>query len=187
VNPKELRRDPRLQLDRQRDLELGLVERRVTERLRAEWVEPCGEMAVRSNRVDERHRRCYSGEELRIGGAGRDGVPKRARLRDNGHGLAGNVFGLQLDRLWRTARCLDERDRGLQAVSLIRGATTHEARQARKGRQHILVRALEEFAPGGIDSLGVIEVLLEELPDVAGVETGRLERMRHVPGCSRAA
>ena len=32
------------------------------------------------------------------------------------------------------------------------------------------VGALEELSPRGIDGLGVVEVLLEQLPDVSGVE-----------------
>jgi hypothetical protein len=37
-------------------------------------------------------------------------------------------------------------------------------------RDDARVGALEELAPGGIDRLRVLEVLLEELPDVPGVQ-----------------
>jgi hypothetical protein len=77
------------------------------------------------------------------------------------------------------------RGRERSAVPIVAGAAADEARQARKGCEHTLVRVLEELPPGWIDGVGVVEVLLEELTDVPGVEAGRLERRGHVRVCSR--
>ncbi len=62
-------RDARLQLGRERRVELSLVERRVAHRLRAEGIEVRIEMTVHAIRLDERHGRRDAGQELRIGRA----------------------------------------------------------------------------------------------------------------------
>ena len=67
VHAKDGRRDARLQLGRELRLEPQRLERRVADRLGAERVEPCGEVAVRAVRLHERHRRGDAAEELGVG------------------------------------------------------------------------------------------------------------------------
>src|SRR5205823_2827848 len=56
VETKERRRDARLELRRQLRDETLRIERRVADGLRAERIEPRGEVAVHAVRLDERHR-----------------------------------------------------------------------------------------------------------------------------------
>jgi hypothetical protein len=74
VEAQQARRDPRLELGRQRGDEPGLVERGVAHRLRAERIESRSEVAVHAIRLDERHRR----RRRRRGGSGRQ-APRPAR------------------------------------------------------------------------------------------------------------
>ncbi len=66
VEAQHAGRDPRLELGRQRGDEPRLVEGRVTQRLRAERVEPRGEVPVHAVRLDECHRGGDGAEEARV-------------------------------------------------------------------------------------------------------------------------
>ena len=65
------RRDPRLELRRERRLEALWLERGVADRLRAEGVELRGEVAVHAVRLDERHGCGDAAEEHVVRGLGR--------------------------------------------------------------------------------------------------------------------
>ncbi len=65
------------------------------------------------------------------------------------------------------------RDGCRRAVSAVGCAHIDEPREPGQRREDRVVRALEELAPRGIDGLGVLEVLLEERADVAGVQVSR--------------
>ena len=64
--PEQAGRDPRLQLRRQRRLEPRFVERGVAHGLRPEWVEVGVQVPVHPVRLDERHGRGNSGDQLRV-------------------------------------------------------------------------------------------------------------------------
>ena len=67
VEPQDVRGDARLELRGERRHEPRLVERGVAHRLRAERVEPRGQVAVHPVRLDEGHRRRDGAEEPRVG------------------------------------------------------------------------------------------------------------------------
>ena len=108
--PQQLGRNPSLQLGRQGRHEAGLVECRVTHRLRPERVEPRIQVPVGAVRLHQGHRRGHSRDELVVDrGAGR----RWWRCRS----------GRRLRRR-RGYRC-DFRDHR-RAVAVARDATTHE-------------------------------------------------------------
>ncbi len=63
----------------------------------------------------------------------------------------------------------------MQCSSRFGDPRLHEPLEPGKRREKLPVALLEERTPGGIDGFGVLEVLLEELSDITGVEAGRLE------------
>ena len=69
--PKQARRDARLQLVRQRRLQAGLVERRVAHRLGAERIEARVQVPVHAIRLDERHGGRDPSQELVVGACAR--------------------------------------------------------------------------------------------------------------------
>ena len=100
---EEPRRDPRLELRRQRRMEPRLVERGVAHRLRPERIEPRGQMPVHAVRLDERHRRGDAAEELGVdlGRRGRRRCGRRSLRRrgcdrrgDGRRGLGGVAVSL---------------------------------------------------------------------------------------------
>ena len=84
VDTQDRRGNARLQLRRELRLEPQRLERRVADGLRPERVEPCGEVAVRAVRLDERHGRSDPAEQLRIGRGLRDRNGDRRRVRGLG-------------------------------------------------------------------------------------------------------
>ena len=147
---EQRRGNPRLQLGRQlRDQPLGL-QRRVAGRLRSERVEPCGEVAVHAERLDERHRGRDAADELVVDRGGRGSRRCGSGRRDGGgRGL---------------------RDRGM-AVSAVALEPLEQPRQAGIDGEHRLRVLLEERAPLGGDRCGVVEVLLEQQRGVARVQS----------------
>jgi hypothetical protein len=80
-------------------------------------------------------------------------------------------------------------DRGLQdgdgpAVPVVLREQLDEPGEPGERRQDGVVSALEQRAPRRIDGLGVLEVLLEEGADVAGVQIGLLPRGTHSCLCT---
>ena len=151
--PQEARGNPRLDLGRQRRIQALGLERRIARRLGAERVEARREMTVHADRLHERHGSGDGGEEIEIRGFGRGGC------RGRGGGLLG--------------RGRRRRDGCRRTVSAIGCAQIDEPREAGQRREDTVVRALEELAPRGVDGLGVLEILLEERADVAGVQVSR--------------
>ena len=119
-------RDARLQLGRQGRDESGLVERRVTHRLRAERVEPRCQVPVHAVRLDEGHGRCDTAEQVLVDRGGRglawlcglgggrgvrgDGCWRGRRRRRDGDGLGrkgscGSRHGSRSGRLQRRSGC----------------------------------------------------------------------------------
>ena len=79
VQPQQPGGDAGLNLRRQRRVEARLVERRVAHRLRAQRIEPCREVAVHADRLDERHRGGDRAEHVLVGGeAGQAREPEAA-------------------------------------------------------------------------------------------------------------
>ena len=76
VDAKNVGRDQLLELGRQLRLQAFRLEGRVADRLRAERVEPCGEVPMGAVGLDERHRRCDRAQEglVRRGAAGSAGA-----------------------------------------------------------------------------------------------------------------
>ena len=137
-----------LQLVRQGRLEPRLVEGGVTHRLGSERIEVRVQVAVHAIRLHEGHRRSDATEELVVRVHGR-------------RALDGRLGRRRLDGLWR---------RGRGSVPASVGASVDETLEAGKRGQDALVAALEDLAPRRIHRVGVVEVLLEELPDVSGVQ-----------------
>ena len=148
--PQEPRRNPRLDLGRQRWMQALGLERGIARRLGAERIEASREVTVHADRLHERHGSRDGGEEIEIGGLGRGGCCGR------GGGLLG--------------RGRRRRHGSRRTVAAVGCAHIDEPREPGQRREDRVVRALEELAPCGIDSLGVLEVLLEERADVAGVQ-----------------
>ena len=78
-DPEDRGGDPRLQLGRQLRLEPKRLERRVSDRLRAERVEAGSEVAVCPVGLDERHRGGDAAEQLCVGSDGRPPGAGQAR------------------------------------------------------------------------------------------------------------
>jgi hypothetical protein len=144
VHAKVGGRDPRLELGRQLRLEAHRLERRVTDRLGAEWVEPRREMAMRAVRLDERHRRRDTAEELRV------------------RSLS-----------WFCRRGFNRgRRRRLMAVRPVAGLRQllEQPGDPGMGRDELGIPALEERAPLRRDRFGILEVVVEQGARVAGVQ-----------------
>ena len=91
VHAEELRGNLPLELQRQRRNEALRLERRVSHRLRAEGIEPRGEVAVRAVSLHESHGCGDGAEKLLVGDRGRRrlGLDRHLRRRgDDGRGLA---------------------------------------------------------------------------------------------------
>ena len=147
------RRDPRLELRGERRLEALGLERRVADGFGAERVELRGEVAVHAVRLDERHRCGDAAEEHVVRGLGRSRRRGRACCR---FGRSAVPVGLE----------------GLE-----------ELHQPGMGGDELAVAALEQASPLRRDCLGVLEVLVEERPCVAGVQSVDVERA-HSACCS---
>ena len=66
-----------------------------------------------------------------------------------------------------------------RAVAVARRPLADEPLEAGECGEDGVVAVLEELAPGGVDGLGILEVLLEELTHVAGVQAGELRGRGH--------
>ena len=146
------------------------------------------QMAVRAIGLDESHRRSDSAEQLVIGG-NRSGSRnlRRKRLR---FGLGGNRLGRRwrrgnrrCDGGLRLGRC-DRRHRRRAAVPVVLGEQLDQSSEPGQRGKDGVVTAFEERAPGGIDRFGILEVLLEEQADVAGVQVRLLRRRSHSYLCT---
>ena len=156
-------RNTGLQLGRQRRHQPRLVQGGIPHRLRAERIQPRVEVTVRAIGLHERHRGGDTSDELAVG---RD-LGRRTR----GSGRRRSRSG----RKRRRSRSGLGDDRSRDAVAVAQDATPHETLEARERGEKTDVSRLEHGAPRRIDALGIFEVLLEELPDVPGVQAGRLE------------
>ncbi len=156
---QEARRDPRLQLGRQRWVQSGLVERRIAHRLGSERVEPRREMTVHAICLHERHRGGDPGEQLRVDRPAPVGDPRGTVGRDR-----------------RRSGCRRRR----RGSDRIRGGLGRSRRVGCR-RRYGSVRAvplirLEDPAPLVRDARRAVEVVLEQLGDVRRIQPGRLGR-----------
>ena len=135
-----------LQLGRQRWDQPRLVERRVAERLRAERIEPGGQVAVHPMRLDESHR-------------GGDGAEQR--LVDPG--------GCRLSCDGRGSGRRRRRDLRLAVGAVVALELLEQPQQPRMRRDEVAVAALEQLAPLGRNRVRVLEIVLEQQPRVSGV------------------
>ena len=99
-------------------------------------------------------------------------TPPRSSLVRSGGAAAGasavrEAPARQRGRAARPSRDEPRRRRRRRRRALV---ALDETLEARKRASHALVAPLEQLPPRGIDGLGVVEVLLEELADVSGVE-----------------
>ncbi len=173
---EQARGDPRLQLGRQRGMQPGLVERRVAQRLGAEWIEPGGEVSVHPVGLDERHRGGDPREQLLVGGA----VGRRSRRRLGGGRRRCACRG-------RRRRGRGRRDGG---SGLGHGALVRRHRDVPRGCGRGAVPVpLEDPAPLVRHARRAVEVVLVELGDVRGVQARRLGRChrRRVVAAAAAA
>ena len=162
--PEEPGGNLRLKLGGQRRAEALGLERRIAGRLRAERIEMRREVTVHANRFHESHRGRDCRQQLPVSGCFR-----RRRRRRRG-------------RLDATAAGCGSRS-GRRARPAVREppfrpAPTRLDQPGEPGQsgEDAVVRAFEQLTPGGIDRLRVLEILLEERPDVAGVRGRRLSR-----------
>ena len=145
-------RDAGLQLGRQPGLEPKRLERRVTDRLRSERVEPRAQVAVRPVRLDERHRRRDAPEQLRVG------VDCLRSLEHDDRGCDLFVrfrFGCRL----------------VTVLGPVAREPLEQPREPRMGLDQMRVAALEQRAPGRRNAVRVLEVLVEQRLRVATVQT----------------
>ncbi len=149
--PQEPRGNLLLDLGRQRWIQTLGLERGIARRLGAERIEASREVTVHADRLHERHCRRDGGEQVEVGAFG---GCRRLRRR----------------RFHRRSRRRNGRRR---AVSAVGRADVDDPGEPGQRREDCIVGALEELAPRGIDGLGILEVLLEEGADVAGVQIGR--------------
>ena len=146
VDAKDRRRDARLQLVRQLRLQPERIERRVADRLGAQRVEPCRQVAVHTVRLDERHRGRNPAEKLGVDDSGCSrGRRRRLRLRPGGSD-------------------------GCLAVRPVVRRLLEEARKPGKLANDGAIASLEERAPLRGDGFGILEVLVEEEACVPGVD-----------------
>jgi hypothetical protein len=124
------------------------LQRGIPDRLAPERIESCGEVAVRAQRLDERHRGRDAAEQLFVGSPGR---------------------GLRCRRRRRRSCGLARRRRFGMAVRLAQ--VLQQASETRQRLEQVTVPALEEGAPLGRDRLGVVEVLLEQGSRVTGIDS----------------
>ena len=146
-------------------------------------------MAVGAICLDESHRRGHPAEQLVVD-------DDRSRSRRSRRRLCRN----RLDRRWRLwrRRCngsegLGRRDRWRgwrrgrrAAVPVVLGEQLDESSEPRKRGEDGVVTALEERAPCRVDRFGILEVLLEQRADVAGIEVGLQRRGSHSYLCTSA-
>jgi hypothetical protein len=183
-----------LELGRQRNGELRLLERRVPERLRTERVEAGREVAVGADRVDERHRRRNGLEQLGVADGARDdlfhGLGRRRRRLGRGFGLGrgftlGGRRGRRHLRGRRRSRCRRRfwsrcKRSGRRPVPVaVRSRRRESPETGERGRENGFVGVLEELAPRRIDRLRILEVLLEQLGDVPRVQADELRSRSH--------
>jgi hypothetical protein len=160
VEPQHRCGDARLELGRQRRLEAERVEGGIADRLRAEGVEPRGEVAVHPVRLDERHRGRDAAEEKVVGTRGR--CDRRCR---------GSVRG-------RLRRCGE----GGAVPAAVAAWLVEQAREPGPARDELAGAALEERPPLGRNRLRVLEVLLEQELTEPGVQP--VDVARHSAHCS---
>ncbi len=155
----------RLKLGGQRRAQALGLERGVARRLRAERVEVSGKMPVHANRLHERHRGRDRRQQLVAHGCFRRGRRSRRGRRHGG---------------CRQLRLLGNGRRGVrcQATVTVLRARLDQPGEPRQRGEDAIVRALEHTAPRGIDGLRVLQILLEERPDVAGVQVARHQARR---------
>ena len=149
VHAEERGRDPRLQLRGQRGVEPLGLERRVADRLRPERVESRRQVAVPADRLDDGNRRGHAREQLIVG-------------LDGGRRCGCRSFGRR--------GLVRPRRRGQDMAVALLVQQLEQAREPGVGRDELARAALEERAPLGWHRFGVLQVLLEQRPRVAGVE-----------------
>jgi hypothetical protein len=97
----------------------------------------------------------------------RCGNPTEQLVVDRGSGGSGRGLLRRRGGLGRR-RLLD--GRAAVAAPTVRSRGIEQALEPGKRGDEARVPALEELTPRGLDRLGILEVLLEEEPDVAGVQ-----------------
>jgi hypothetical protein len=164
--PEQPSGNARLQLVGERRLQTRLVERGVPHRLRAERIEAGVEVPVRAIRLDERH-------------CGRDAPQELVVERRCDRSCA---LGRGFRRSCPSSSRLAIRDDRCAVSVSLHPACVDDAVESRWSGHGARVATLEELAPGGIDRLGVVQVLLEKLADVSGVEPGGGQRRHGLRG-----
>ena len=145
VDAEDRRRD--LLHDLGREAEALRLERGIADGLRAERIEMRGEMAVRAERLDERGAGSDSREEVLVAAEQR-----RRRRRCSG------------------GRCRCDRGLGGRRAAIL-VELLQQPREARVRRDQLAVAAFEEAAPFLRDCVRVLEVLVEQEPGVARVQS----------------
>ena len=163
--PEELGGNAGLELRRQRRLEARLVECGVPHRLRAERIEARIQMPVHAIRLHERHRGCDRRRRaLRRAAEGTGGAATGGGTAGGGGATTGSSTSTRPPSTTASApfpsRPVRPPTRRSSPGSAVRTSTPP---------------ASKSVAPSRIDCLRILEVLLEELPDVPGVQAGGLE------------
>jgi hypothetical protein len=120
-------------------------------------------MAMRADRVDERHRRGDRTQQLVVDGAGCD---RRQGRLDGGLGgrrsrLRFRFGSRRLRFRGRGRRGRARQDGNASTIALVLGTPLDDPGEAGKGSENGVVPAFEELAPRGVDG-PILEVLLEE-------------------------
>src|SRR5262249_52827886 len=149
----------RLKLGRQLRDQTKRLECRIAGRLRSQRVQPGVEVAVHTDRLDERHRRGDTAEQLLVRGRGGRG---RRRGESRGRGR-------------RRLRGRRSRNRSTVPRELEQPRETRLPRESRGGI------ALEKVAPLLRHGAGIVEVLLEKKRGVARVRAVDLRASHYSP------
>ena len=139
-----------LQLGRQRRDQARLVERRVAERLGAERIEARSEVPVHPMGLDECHRRCDTAEQ----GLVDDGRSRRLRG----------------GRSWCRRGSCGHRS-GMAVRTVVPCERLEQPEQAGMRCDEVAVAALEQLPPLGGNGVRILQVVLEQQPGVAGVQS----------------
>ena len=127
-------------------------------------------MAVHAIRLDERHRRGDAAEQRLVDGARGSRLRSGRRGRRRRHGLLGGIHGLRNsggDRVTVAA-----------AVPVPVPVDIEQPAEAGQRVQHGII-AFEQLTPLGRHAGGALEIVLQQLRDVAGVEPLQLGAHLH--------
>jgi hypothetical protein len=166
------RRDSRLELRRQLRLESERIERRISDRYRAERVEPCRQVAVHPMGFDKSHGGSDASEELDVDDRRGRGLGDRFD-REFGERRPGVSLGLS-----RFDRCGDAVS--VPDVMTICRVPLEQSREPREDVEDSGIAVFEQCAPLGGNSLGIVEIFVQKQTRVSGIYAVDVMHCNHV-------